>query len=291
MLKLTRQLGCVSQDMETPKYSSILPKSSDTRKPIRCVRFTKAVVRHADTRDQNPSLGTICPGDPHQRSPNAPKFEDRSQEQTEWQERCAREAAWRLAKSVLKFKEEQRQQRMKWMWESENDADSISPWANVVCPHWKCAGWCAAVFAREKCACWARPVRCSVYTSPSRSVSCVWLDAKRNFKKKQVGGQILGFLSMSTSDWSFSRLRRGRWGSAVRVLLRSTRPKSCLATQDTLEVEDRADFPSVVSPFLEQMAFPNLVAIAFALRWVRSLLRGTQACWQGWGLSIFVNTS
>ena len=40
----------------------------------------------------------IFPGDPHQRNPNAPKFEDRSQEETEWQERCAREAAWRLAK-------------------------------------------------------------------------------------------------------------------------------------------------------------------------------------------------
>ena len=34
-----------------------------------------------------------------------PKFEDWSQEETGWQERCAREAAWRLAKSVLKLKE------------------------------------------------------------------------------------------------------------------------------------------------------------------------------------------
>ena len=101
----TRQLGCVFQDMEPPKSSSILRKSSDIRKPIRCVKFTKAVVRHADIRDQNPSLGMICPGEPHQRNPNAPKFEDRSQEETEWQERCAREAAWRLAKSILKLKE------------------------------------------------------------------------------------------------------------------------------------------------------------------------------------------
>ena len=74
----TRQLGCVSQDMEPPKLSSILRKSSDMQKPIQCVKFTKAVARHADIRDQNPSLGMICPGDPHQRSPNAPKFEDRS---------------------------------------------------------------------------------------------------------------------------------------------------------------------------------------------------------------------
>ena len=72
------------------------------RKPIRCVKFTNAVVRHADVRDQNPSLGMICPGDPHQRCPNAPKFEDRSQEETEWQELGAREAAWRLAKNIPK---------------------------------------------------------------------------------------------------------------------------------------------------------------------------------------------
>ena len=101
----TRQLGCVFQDMEPPKSSSILRKSSDIRKPIRCVKFTKAVVRHADIRDQNPSLEMISRGEPHQRNPNAPKFEDRSQEETEWQERCAREAAWRLAKIFLKLKE------------------------------------------------------------------------------------------------------------------------------------------------------------------------------------------
>ena len=105
MLKILRQLGCVFQDMEPPKSSSILRKSSNIRKPIRCVRFTKAVVRHANIRDQNPSLGMICPGDPHQRNPNAPKFEDRSQEETEWQERCAREAAWKLAKNIIKLNE------------------------------------------------------------------------------------------------------------------------------------------------------------------------------------------
>ena len=102
----TRQLGFVFQDMEPPTSLSILRKSSNIRKPIRCVKFTKAVVRHACIRDQNPSLGMICPGDLHQRNPNAPKFEDRSQEETEWQEQCAREAAWRLAKNIIKIKGE-----------------------------------------------------------------------------------------------------------------------------------------------------------------------------------------
>ena len=68
MLKITRQLGCEFQDMDPPKSSSILRKSSDIRKPIRCVRFTEAVVRHANIRDQNPSLGLICPGELHQRN-------------------------------------------------------------------------------------------------------------------------------------------------------------------------------------------------------------------------------
>ena len=59
VLKITRQLGCVYQDMEPPKSTSILRKSSNIRKPIRCVRFTTAVVRHANSRDQSPSLGMI----------------------------------------------------------------------------------------------------------------------------------------------------------------------------------------------------------------------------------------
>ena len=103
----TRQLGCVFQDMEPPKLSSILRKSSDMQKPIQRVKFTKAIARHTEIRYQNPSLGLICTGEPHQRSPNAPKFEDRSQEETEWQEQGAREAGWKLAKSVLKLKQKQ----------------------------------------------------------------------------------------------------------------------------------------------------------------------------------------
>ena len=101
-----RQLGCVFQDMKPPK--SILRKGTDMPKPIQRVKFTKAIARHAKIRDQNPSLGYTCPGEPHERSPNAPKFEDRSQEETEWQEQGAREAAWKLAKNVLKLKEHER---------------------------------------------------------------------------------------------------------------------------------------------------------------------------------------
>ena len=90
--------------MTPPK--SILRKSTDMPKTTQRVKFKKAIARHAYTRDQNASLGYICPGEPHQRSPNTPKFEDRSQEETEWQEQGAREAAWKLPKSVSKQNEQ-----------------------------------------------------------------------------------------------------------------------------------------------------------------------------------------
>ena len=83
-----RQLGCVFQDMKPPK--PILRKSSDMQKPIQRVKFTKAIARHTKIRNENPSLGYICPGEPHQRSPNAPKFEDRSQEETMARAKCPR---------------------------------------------------------------------------------------------------------------------------------------------------------------------------------------------------------
>ena len=84
-----RQLGWIFQDMTPPK--SILRKCTDMRKQIQRVKFTKAIARHTKIRDQNPSIGYICPGEPLQHNPNAPKFEDRSQEETEWQEqRCPR---------------------------------------------------------------------------------------------------------------------------------------------------------------------------------------------------------
>ena len=86
LLKSTRQLGSVWSRRSVHRF---LGKSSNIRKPVLCGKFTKAVVRHAYIRDQNPSLGMICPGDLHQRNPSAPKFEDRSQEETEWQEGCA----------------------------------------------------------------------------------------------------------------------------------------------------------------------------------------------------------
>ena len=88
--------------MTPPK--SVLRKSTGIQRPIQRVKFKNAIARYTKIRNQNLSFGYICPGEPHDRGPNAPKVEDRSQEETEWQEQGAREAAWKLAKIVLKSK-------------------------------------------------------------------------------------------------------------------------------------------------------------------------------------------
>ena len=99
--KIARQLGCVFQDMEPPKSTTILRKSSHILKPIRCVcsvMLTFETKIHRLERFAQVILISV--------TPNAPKFEDRSQEETEWQERCDREAAWKPVKKTLKIKGE-----------------------------------------------------------------------------------------------------------------------------------------------------------------------------------------
>ena len=58
--------------MTPPK--SILRKGTDMPKPIQRVKFTKAIARDTKIRDQNPSLEYICPGEPHERSPQRSKI-------------------------------------------------------------------------------------------------------------------------------------------------------------------------------------------------------------------------
>ena len=87
ILKDSRQLVCVFQDTEPPESSPILRKSTNVLGTIRRVRSTKVTQCHANIRENNgPSLGKIQVKIPHQRSPYALKFEDRSQEETERQE-------------------------------------------------------------------------------------------------------------------------------------------------------------------------------------------------------------
>ena len=67
------------------------------------MQFTKATHRHANIREnKGTSLGVTQVKVPHQRSPYPSKFEDRSQEETERQEPCARADAWRMAKNTIR---------------------------------------------------------------------------------------------------------------------------------------------------------------------------------------------
>ena len=76
IVKIVSQMGCVSQD--------------DSRK-------------RKDHR-----LETYKSKNTHHQSPYAMKFEDRSHEETERQQRCARSNAWNLAKHIYKFHKRQR---------------------------------------------------------------------------------------------------------------------------------------------------------------------------------------
>ena len=77
VVKSVRQLGCVSQDAEPPEFVSISRKGTKVLGPIRRVRFTRAMLRHANIRESKvPSLNKIQVKSSHQRSPYAVKFED-----------------------------------------------------------------------------------------------------------------------------------------------------------------------------------------------------------------------
>ena len=110
ILKIVPQLGCVSQDSDAlVSQRGKQPRGNPMQKvsgPSQRVRFTKSTLRHASIRDKKgPSLGKRQVANPHQRSPYAMKFEDRSHEETERQERCTRSKAWNLAKNIYKLKE------------------------------------------------------------------------------------------------------------------------------------------------------------------------------------------
>ena len=109
IVKSVRQLSCVSQDIEPPESAAISRKGTKVLGPIRRVRFTKAALRQANIpENKGPSLGKIQVKIPHQRSPHAKKFEDRSPGETERQERCARGDALNLAKQIHKLKEKEK---------------------------------------------------------------------------------------------------------------------------------------------------------------------------------------
>ena len=84
-----KKLGPDHHRLKTMVKRSIEQEIRNKNFGSRIENFEKnAVVKNQGTKRR---AGVLSP--PHQRNPNAPKFEDRSQEETEWQERDAREAA------------------------------------------------------------------------------------------------------------------------------------------------------------------------------------------------------
>ena len=107
------QLGCVSRGSETlDSQSGNSPGETRCKKSWdRFEKYGSLSPRHVKqvSGKKGPSLGKIQVKNPHQRSPYARKFEDRSHAETERQQRCARSKAWNLAKHIYKLKERERE--------------------------------------------------------------------------------------------------------------------------------------------------------------------------------------
>ena len=101
LLKETIQVGCVSHDS---------PHSCGKRKLIG-VNLHNQVLESHDASSKNsetkgPSPGIIQKCEPQERVLWASKFEERTKNEILRQERCARKAAWNLAKGVYNLKRE-----------------------------------------------------------------------------------------------------------------------------------------------------------------------------------------
>ena len=107
--KIVPQLGCVSQYSDALDSQARKSRGNPMQKILRSIRriqFTKSTLRQASIREKKgPSLGNIQVKNPHQRSPNAVKFEELSQEETERQQRCPQSNGWNLVKNIFKLKE------------------------------------------------------------------------------------------------------------------------------------------------------------------------------------------
>ena len=111
IVKSVSQMGCVSQDSDAlvsqgrksrgkPDAESLGTNSKGT------IRWS--TLRHSSVREKKgPSLEKDVKV-LQQRSPYAMKFEDRSHEETERQQRCARSKAWNLAKTYTSSKKKTR---------------------------------------------------------------------------------------------------------------------------------------------------------------------------------------
>ena len=105
--KVVRRASCLIEGVYTIESQDSHPRKSIPRKEgklgsTRTVNFSKGTWHHIKKLERKgPSQGVTqkC-----ERNPGAPSFEQRTQDETLHQERCARRVAWDLAKSVYKLK-------------------------------------------------------------------------------------------------------------------------------------------------------------------------------------------
>ena len=134
IVKIVPQLGCVSQDSDAlvsqrgkqfrgnPMQKSLGINSKST---VHSVYATSSKYLSGKSKDHRWKKTKVVP---RQRSPYAMKFEERSHEETERQERCAQSKAWGLAKKIFKLKENDRATffslTMKWVVPSASSRES-----------------------------------------------------------------------------------------------------------------------------------------------------------------------
>ena len=86
------------------RQKSILRKVGQTRLNAlagHTIKFSGCTWYEIRIRDRKgPSQGVIHKGEPRERNPCAPKFEETTPEETSRQEECARKAAWNLARNT-----------------------------------------------------------------------------------------------------------------------------------------------------------------------------------------------
>ena len=100
---------CVSQD-GTQKKSFKLEVGKLGSKHT--VTFSRGTWHHVKiSRKKGPSQGIIQKCEPQEKIPWAPKFEERTQDETLEQEQCARREAWDLANNVSWLKKEEKRIR------------------------------------------------------------------------------------------------------------------------------------------------------------------------------------
>ena len=103
ILKEKKVQGCASQNSDPKK--SIMRKAGQTRLGASAghtIKFSERTWYQIQMRERKgPSQGVIQKGELHERNPCAPRFEERTLEETSRQEECARRAAWDLAKKIL----------------------------------------------------------------------------------------------------------------------------------------------------------------------------------------------